>query len=157
MGAGRETRGDARSHAGARDGDAGLAIEAPAGLGFPVAAGEVLSGKEEDLEQGAHELAGEPEARLSGAAPGIRGDDVGGAPGAGTSGALGGGDPRCGPGLVAGRGGRGIDGDARPGSDLGRDVPGRDRRPLALPNATTADGLSRDGAVGRVERGYDQA
>ena len=59
--------------------------------------------EEEDLDQGAHELAGEPEARLSGAAPGIRGDDAGGAPGAGTSRALGGGDPRCGPGLVAGR------------------------------------------------------
>ena len=45
----------------------------------------------------------------------------------------------------------GVDGDARHGSDLGGNVPGRDRRPLALPNADRADGISRLGAVGGFE------
>ena len=45
-----------------------LRSEAPAGLGVSVAAGAALSGEQEDLDQGAHELACEPEARASGAA-----------------------------------------------------------------------------------------
>ncbi len=55
------SRGDARSDAGARGGGDGFAVEAPAGLGVPAAAGPALSGQE-DLDQSAHELAGEPEA-----------------------------------------------------------------------------------------------
>jgi transposase len=45
------------------------------------------------------------------------------------------------------------------GIDLtrGGDIAGRDRRPLALPNAPAADGLSRPGAVGGFDGRHDQA
>ena len=46
LGAGRTSRGDARSDAGPRDGNAGFAHEAPARLGLSAAAGKALSGEQ---------------------------------------------------------------------------------------------------------------
>ena len=66
--------------------------------------------------------------------------------------APGAGDRRGRPGLVACADGHRVDGHARPGSDLGDDVPGRDRRSLAVPNAARVDGLSRARAVGGFDR-----
>src|SRR5258708_34904571 len=77
LGAGRTSRGDARSDAGARDGDAGFAHEAPACLGLSAAAGKALSREQEDLDQGACELDREPKAPASATAPCAGGDDAG--------------------------------------------------------------------------------
>lgn len=55
-------------------------------------------------------------------------------------------------GLVAGRDGHGVDGDARHRSDRGNDDPGGDRRSRPLSNAARVDGLARS----RAERGFDR-
>ena len=61
VGSGPPTRGDARSHAGARDGDDGPALEAPAGLCVSAAAGPALCGRQEDVDEGPSGLACAPE------------------------------------------------------------------------------------------------
>ena len=104
-----------------------------------------------------HELACEPEVRTFGAAHRVRRDAAGDPPGGRADRAIGTGDPSGGAGLVAGRGGHGADGDARHRSGCGHHIPGGDRRSVALCDAARADGLSRPGAVGGLERGHDQA
>jgi transposase len=75
--------------------------EAPADLEVPAAARPPLPGEAQHLDQGAYELAGEPEVRVSAAAFRFRGDDAGSAAGPGAPGSPGGGDPRRGAGVVA--------------------------------------------------------
>src|SRR5262249_16990565 len=40
---------------------------------------------------------------------------------------------------------------------FGHRIPGGDRRSVAVSNAARADGISRPGAIGGFDRGYDQA
>src|SRR6516162_5059563 len=61
------------------------------------------------------------------------------------------------PPLVVGRGRDGPDGDARHRFHFGHGIPGGDRRSVTISNATRADGVSRPGAIGVFDRGYDQA
>ena len=104
-----------------------LRRQAPAGDFVPVAARSALSGGQEDVDQNRTWLACEPEARASGATDRLRGDAVGDPPGTRAYRAAGASDPLCGAGVVAGRSGYGVDGDARHRSDLGDDIPGGDR------------------------------
>src|SRR6266853_377527 len=99
-------------------------------VGLSAAAGKALSREQEDLDQGACELDREPEARASATAPCAGGDDAGDPSGAGAAATLGAGHRGGASRMVAGRGGHGIEGDARDRSDLGRNVAGRDRRSL---------------------------
>src|ERR1700694_872800 len=98
--------------------------EAPAGFGVPAAARPAFPGAAQDVDQGAYELAGGAEVRVSAAASGFRGDDAGDTAGPGAPDAPGGGDAWSRAGGVAGCRGGGLGGDARPGSDLRGDIDG---------------------------------
>src|SRR5262249_15467155 len=146
-----------RLRSSARSSGRGSAAPAPANIVVPVAARSSLSAQQGNLDQGAHNVACQSEARAYGATLGVRGDVACVASSAGTDRAAGAGDPCSGAGLVAGRGGDGADGDAGHRSDLGDRVPGGGRRSFALSNAARVDGLSGLGAVGELDRRYDPA
>jgi hypothetical protein len=96
-----------------------LAGKAPAGLGIPAAPGSLVSGGQEDLDEGAHGMAGAAKVRAAGAAHGIRRNDICNPPGARTCRAAGASYPCCSAGLVAGQDGHGFYGIARHRSGLG--------------------------------------
>ena len=155
VGAGRRSRGDAGSGAGARDGGVGADALPPAHRQLPAAPGDCLSGQAVDQE--APGMAEHGAVRAGGASVDVRRAAAGAGPGAGAARSADRPYARSGAPLVAGLAGRGPAGAARLRADQRRRHRRRDRRSAALHQSAPADGLCRPQRQRVVDRRHGVA